>query len=133
MLELPLTFEIDLVQTQDGGRARTRAGRKGGLSEALSQLEDVVSMLGVDGGACVQRTFCELAAGTPMLRPQGLAGEMVQVLVDYLAKSQPHEETNEVDIGGNAYLWASVKGRADGRCWEAYPECPLSLLNFLQP
>ncbi|XP_037791368.1 uncharacterized protein LOC119586709 [Penaeus monodon] len=132
MLELPITFDIDLVRTGDA-RSRTSAGRKGGLSEALSQLEDVVALLGIDGAACVKRTLCELAAGTPMLRPQGLAGEMVQVFVDYLAKSQPHEDTNEIDVGGNEYLWASVKGRAGGRCWEAFPECPLSLFNILQP
>ncbi|XP_069990525.1 uncharacterized protein [Penaeus vannamei] len=133
MFELPLTYQIDIWQTGSRGHSRNSARGEGGLTEALSQIEDVVSMLGVDGRACVKRTFCELAAGTPLLRPQGLAGEMVQVLVDYLAKSQPPEDTNEVDVGANEYLRASVKGRAGGQCWEAFPECPMSLLNLLNP
>ncbi|XP_042882640.1 uncharacterized protein LOC122259779 [Penaeus japonicus] len=130
MFELPINFNFDLISTQPV-QSRDSPGWKGGLPDALSQLEDVVSMLGVDGRACVMRTFCELAAGTPLLRPEGLAGEMVQLFVNHLAKSQFHEEANEIDGGANGYLRASVKGRKDGRCWEAYPECPLSLLNYL--
>ncbi|KAK8741391.1 hypothetical protein OTU49_002195, partial [Cherax quadricarinatus] len=133
------------------------------------------------GGGCVRKALCELAA-TPSLSPEGLAGEIVNLVVKHLSNQSLNLTTNEEteenleemkenesgskkqeeknldeefdseagrENGEEAesdekrkkerrwkrtkrdYASASYHGKTGGDCWEAFPECPVSLHQLM--
>jgi len=109
-----------------------RIGGSGRSSEDsfLDKLEDLVSMTGVDGAACIHRAFCELGAG-PSLPREGLMGELLELALSFV--SRQGAAANEVGGGeGRRYLDAVGAGRAGADCAAEYRACPLSLLALLR-
>ncbi|CAL4091634.1 unnamed protein product, partial [Meganyctiphanes norvegica] len=127
---IPMNFNIPLFQMSH----ITARNWNDEIQPALDDLEGLVSMLGLDGRSCVLRAVCEIAE-TPMIRPEGIVGEMLEIFVNYLTRETP--ESNEID-GDEAilsrsrrdYTEASLNGRDIGGCVDHYPTCPISLFNI---
>ncbi|CAL4065854.1 unnamed protein product [Meganyctiphanes norvegica] len=111
------------TMTEETGRSW-----KGQFSPILTNIEKMVTMMGVEGRSCVLRAICELSA-KPWLQPGGLTGEMMNVFLRYLTSSEP-SMSNEIDGGLDEYVMAGLYGREGTKCYAQYKECPISLLNL---
>ncbi|XP_037791345.1 uncharacterized protein LOC119586685 [Penaeus monodon] len=130
-LELPISRNLG----SPWGTAREGGGWNLELREMASSLEEMVTMLGMDGRACIQRAVCELAA-SPSLKPRGLVGEMVQIFVRRIL-TESRGDLNEIGEGEKQaaqkgqYSEAGRYGRREGTCWQRYSLCPHSLFSLL--
>lgn len=61
----------------------------------LTSLEDLVSLVGVDGPACVHRLLCEMGAA-PVFRTNGLFGELLDLTIRHILT------TTYADISSNS-------------------------------
>ncbi|KAG7161218.1 uncharacterized protein LOC121875309 [Homarus americanus] len=98
-LELPFVFSMELPEEKNNpfivGKKNDRRWDDT-VGTMMADLETLVSMLGVDGGGCVRKALCELAA-MPPITPQGLTGEMMQLLVRYMM-NQVEGEVNAINL-----------------------------------
>ncbi|KAF2349060.1 Protein of unknown function DM4/12, partial [Trinorchestia longiramus] len=113
----------------------------------LSSLEDLVSMLGVDGPACVHRMLCEMGSA-PALRMSGLFGELLDVTVRHVLAegfTEQFDEVNDVPkpqysdespYDGShtpiSYLDAVAAGRMGANCARTFHQCPMSLFSMMK-
>lgn len=96
--EVPLSRELELPQLLLLGKSKTeRRIWDETVGTMLSDLEALVSMLGVDGSGCVRKALCEVAA-MPSIVPEGLVGEMLQIFVKHLAQDGVGADLDTNDI-----------------------------------
>lgn len=94
-------------------------------SAVFEMAEDLLNKFGINGKACVLRLICELAEarGLPY---NGLLGKAFETLflLDYgLSNTDRLYE----------YISARMYGEHTGDCVSAYPQCPFSAFNLLDP
>jgi len=128
-LEILLPYSTELLTVKD----TTARHWEDTIEPSITDLEGLLSMLGVDGHSCMLRTVCELSS-SPSIALDGLVGEMVKVFINYLTAEEDSTlnrvDTEEVSQVRQAYLKAALFGR-HGKC-DAYHEgCPLSLTNLI--
>nr|XP_053637613.1 uncharacterized protein LOC128692485 [Cherax quadricarinatus] len=204
-LEIPFAYEMEIPEKPKGAAKEEKEESVEHFEEAVGAMpttlrvsylltsncicgqvnivEEVsgIDRMGVDGGGCVRKALCELAA-TPSLSPEGLAGEIVNLVVKHLSNQSLNLTTNEEteenleemkenesgskkqeeknldeefdseagrENGEEAesdekrkkerrwkrtkrdYASASYHGKTGGDCWEAFPECPVSLHQLM--
>ncbi|XP_037791356.1 uncharacterized protein LOC119586697 [Penaeus monodon] len=128
-----------LLQIQSGysGKASgiVKTGRSWDiLKPLLENAEAVVSLLGVDGGACLRRAVCEVASA-PSIRPHGFIGEVLQIFVRDLLKAEYRiKNPDNLDLEADSslhgrYMEAGRFGRQKGDCKRAFPECSISFVE----
>ncbi|XP_063592555.1 uncharacterized protein LOC134769745 [Penaeus indicus] len=124
-LEVPIDFHNELHGVVDTGRSWDL------IKPLLENAEALVSLLGVDGGACLRRAVCELASA-PSIRPHGFIGEVIQIFVKDLIKAEYRIKSmeNEIDTLHGKYMEAGRHGKEKGECWKAFPECTVSCRNY---
>ncbi|XP_027228530.2 uncharacterized protein [Penaeus vannamei] len=120
-LEIPIDFHNEIHGIVDTGRSWDL------IKPLLENAEALVSLLGVDGGACLRRAVCELASA-PSIRPHGFIGEVIQIFVKDLIKAEYRikDMENEIDTLHGRYMEAGRHGKEKGECWKAFPECTIS-------
>jgi len=94
-------------------------------SAVFEMVEDLLNKFGVDGKACVLRLICELAESNG-LPYNGLMGRAIETLflLDYgLSNTDRLYE----------YISARMYGEHQGSCESAYPQCPFSAFQLLDP
>ncbi|XP_064085214.1 uncharacterized protein LOC135200494 [Macrobrachium nipponense] len=116
-LELPLTYKIPLKSFSHKIESTKRASDEAASTSGIEDIEGFVSLLGVDGKACVRRCVCEMAAA-PSLNLRGFVGEVVQIFV-------------RLPPSNGEYMKAAEYGKEHGDCWRVYPECPISILSLV--
>jgi len=94
-------------------------------SAVFEMAEDLLNKFGIDGKACVLRLICELAEskGLPY---NGLMGRAIETLflIDYgMSNTDRLYE----------YISARMYGEHTGDCLTAYPQCPFSAFQLLDP
>jgi len=94
-------------------------------SAVFEMAEDLLNKFGINGKACVLRLICELAEsrGLPY---NGILGKAFETLflLDYgLTNTDRLYE----------YISARMYGEHTGDCETAYPQCPFSAFNLLNP
>jgi len=94
-------------------------------SAVFEMAEDLLNKFGLDGKSCVLRLICELAEskGLPY---NGLLGRAIETLflIDYgLSNTDRLYE----------YISARMYGEHTGDCLTAYPHCPFSAFQLLDP
>jgi len=94
-------------------------------SAVFEMAEDLMNKFGLDGKSCVLRLICELAEskGLPY---NGLLGKAIETLflIDYgLSNTDRLYE----------YISARMLGEHTGDCVTAYPTCPFSAFQLLDP
>lgn len=97
-IEIPHNMNMDLFVLTDEPCADKQW--KTTIEPVLSQIEELISMLGVDGRGCVMRSVCELAA-SPISRPEGIVGELLQVFFDYISNMEFARSEDIEDIENN--------------------------------
>ncbi|XP_037791357.1 uncharacterized protein LOC119586699 [Penaeus monodon] len=124
-LEVPIDFHHEVLGVVDTGRSWEL------IKPLLENAEALVSLLGVDGGACLRRAVCELASA-PSIRPHGFIGEVIQIFVKDLIKAEYRIKNmdNEVDTLHGKYMEAGRHGKEKGECWKAFPECTVSFAHM---
>ncbi|XP_068202950.1 uncharacterized protein [Palaemon carinicauda] len=138
--EFPLTYSIPLRFLMQKIANNGRSQEQPILSPPLEHVEDLISMLGVDGKACVKRAVCEMAAApSPVLR--GFVGEVVQIFMRRITidslEEEPEVEDNDRDdpkestVSKGEYIKACAYGKKHGDCRNAFPECPISIFNLV--
>ncbi|XP_066962800.1 uncharacterized protein [Macrobrachium rosenbergii] len=134
--EFPVTYSIPLKFIMLKLAAKGRSNEKPIYSPAMERIEELVSMLGVDGKECVKRAVCEMAAApSPILR--GFVGEVVQIVmrritIDSLAvEDNEAEDPEQPSVSKGEYTRAGEYGKRHGDCWNAFPECPVSIFNLV--
>ncbi|XP_064085246.1 uncharacterized protein LOC135200530 [Macrobrachium nipponense] len=134
--EFPVTYSIPLKFLMQKIAAKSRSHKKPIYSPAMEHIEDLVSMLGVDGKECVKRAVCEMAAApSPILR--GFVGEVVQIVmrritIDSLAvEDNETEDPEQTSVSRGEYMRAGEYGKKHGDCSNAFPECPISIFNMM--
>ncbi|XP_018009082.1 uncharacterized protein LOC108666674 [Hyalella azteca] len=132
-------FLEDILRLKDRGLER---------NSFLSSLEDIVSLIGVDGPACVHRMMCELGAA-PALKSSGLFGELVDITVRHVLMESYAPFPNDIPLdtisrkfsedapfdgedSAVSYLDAVAAGRTGADCAATFPQCPMSLLSMLK-
>ncbi|KAK3873224.1 hypothetical protein Pcinc_021750 [Petrolisthes cinctipes] len=183
--EVPFSLTFDLPKEVDKMNKRWSQT----LGDTTSGFEEMLDMLGLDGGGCVRRALCELST-IPPLQPDGMVGEMVDIILRYFSDNAEYvnnfisnsfskrqgevttlqkdemlegEDEDEVlveekgewkkkeDNGENidepgkmkdkinsrrqrmmSYLEAGNYGRQNGDCWQAFPQCPVSLHDIFR-
>ncbi|CAL4075478.1 unnamed protein product, partial [Meganyctiphanes norvegica] len=97
-IEIPHSINLDLFAVTDTPCGQAQWNSR--IEPVLTQVEELVSMLGVDGRGCIMRAVCELAA-SPITRPEGLVGELLEVFFDYITSVESaaieKEKDNEKD------------------------------------
>ncbi|KAK4304239.1 hypothetical protein Pmani_023808 [Petrolisthes manimaculis] len=82
-----LVFSLHEVVDQKGnfnfGKKATKKWREK-MVDMATDLEGLLSMFGIEGGGCIRRSLCELAT-MPPLHPEGLVGEMIDVLLRHVS------------------------------------------------
>jgi len=110
---------------------RLKGSRSSG-DDFLFALEDMVSMTGVDGSACVQRLLCDLGA-VPSLRMEGFFRELLDLGIGFMRGSGADtESTGRSSAPRGKYLDAVGAGRDGKDCVLQYAECPISLFSVLR-
>ncbi|XP_042879277.1 uncharacterized protein LOC122257829 [Penaeus japonicus] len=124
-LEVPIDFHHELHGVVTTGRSWDL------IKPLLQNAEALVSLLGVDGGACLRRAVCELASA-PSIRPHGFIGEVIQIFVKDLIKAEYRirDMENEIDSLHGEYMEAGRHGKEKGECWKAFPECNVSFAEL---
>ncbi|XP_037073872.1 uncharacterized protein LOC119095085 [Pollicipes pollicipes] len=89
-----------------------------------SGLENVFSILGLDGRACLLRAICEVSA-TPLVY-DGIVGELLNIALVPRHTNGHHEDLTR-------YLEAEEHGKLDSDCGAVYPACPVSLFQKVAP
>jgi len=84
-IEIPFNMAVDLFYITKEPCATKKW--KDTIEPALSQIEEIISMLGVDGKGCVMKSICELAA-SPISRPEGIVGELLEVFFEYISNME---------------------------------------------
>ncbi|CAL4199031.1 unnamed protein product [Meganyctiphanes norvegica] len=121
-------LEKDLPSlSEDSGRSMTAD-----LMPLIKKIENVLTMMGLDGQTCILRAVCEMSS-TPHIQPLGLSGEMLHVLFRYFISSE-YNGRNEVEQSSsdsrNAYIDAGVRGRTGTICSLHFSTCPISVFNL---
>ncbi|KAK3860684.1 hypothetical protein Pcinc_033277 [Petrolisthes cinctipes] len=82
-------FNVLEVVDQNGnfnfGKKATKKWREK-IVDMATDLEGLLSMFGIEGGGCIRRSLCELAT-MPPLHPEGLVGEMIDVLLRHVSNT----------------------------------------------
>lgn len=94
-------------------------------SAIFEMAEDLLNKFGINGKACVLRLICELAESHG-LQYNGLMGRAFETLflIDYgLSNTDRLYE----------YISARMYGEHTGNCESAYPQCPFSAFNLIDP
>ncbi|XP_050702847.1 uncharacterized protein LOC126988562 [Eriocheir sinensis] len=93
-----MNFEVPYVYEMPWPQLLRRSGEmewQNAVGGMLRDLEDMITMFGVDGSGCVRRALCEVAT-LPPLRPQGIMGEMLDIFVRGMGNSTDEAEPNEI-------------------------------------
>jgi len=110
---------------------RLKGSRSSG-DDFLFALEDMVSMTGVDGSACVQRLLCDLGA-VPSLRMEGFFRELLDLGIGFMRGSGADTESAGRSAAPRGkYLDAVGAGRDGKDCVLEFAECPISLFSVLR-
>ncbi|KAK4312106.1 hypothetical protein Pmani_016460 [Petrolisthes manimaculis] len=85
--EVPYLYEIEVPEVVDE-EGNFNIGKMGSLAldTMATDFEGLLKRLGVDGGGCVRRALCELAT-MPPLHPEGIVGEMIDIVLRHLSNS----------------------------------------------
>ncbi|KAK4312105.1 hypothetical protein Pmani_016459 [Petrolisthes manimaculis] len=183
--EVPFSLTFDLPKESDKMDKRWSQT----LGDTTSGFEEMLDMVGLDGGGCVRRALCELST-IPPLQPDGMVGEMIDIILRYFSDNTEYvnnfisnsftkregevttiqedemlegegedevlvEEKSEwkkkedngekINEPGKmkdkinsrrqrmmSYLEAGNYGRQNGDCWQAFPQCPVSLFDIFR-
>ncbi|XP_068202952.1 uncharacterized protein [Palaemon carinicauda] len=136
-LEMPLSYSIPLKFLNQKRETVKRANTESRSNQMMEDIEDFVSMLGVDGKACIKRFVCEMAA-SPSLNLRGFVGEVVHIIIRRISEDSFNEDMdNEINDSekpfpsNGEYVKAGERGKKHGDCWSVYPECPISIFNLV--
>ncbi|KAK7085909.1 hypothetical protein SK128_018154 [Halocaridina rubra] len=142
-------FRIEVVLFYDQGMPYFIFNNNGRAADdailpMLWNLEDIISILGIDGKACLERAICEVAS-SPDLYVHGFVGEVVNIMLRHITKDSTYDDTQKPNFEEEVYNWSGHKnttfsrgdyikageyGRKYGDCWRAYSDCTVSLFDI---